>query len=141
VGGGGEQVTLRIAARHADKTNWQVGLDAFEHKSKVLARHCDAVGRDFDSIVRTHAPDCRLFDSERDLDEWLHSRGGGPLRAGGDLDAYARDHFVGTVEQVAEKVRGFVDAGCREFVLWFRDYPSTESVERFAREVIPLVGA
>jgi len=36
-------------------------------------------------------------------------------------------------------VQGFVDAGCREFVLWFRDYPSSESLERFAREVVPLV--
>jgi len=79
-----------------------------------------------------------LFDNERDFDAWLHSPGGGPLRAGGDLDAYARDHFVGTVEQVAEKVRAFADAGCREFVLWCRDYPSTESVERYMREVVPL---
>lgn len=139
IGGGGEQVTLRIAARHADKTNWQVGLDGFVHKSEVLARHCDEVGRDFSTITRTHAPDCRLFDDERDFDAWLHSPGGGPLRAGGDLDAYARDHLVGTVEQVAEKCRAFVDAGCREFVLWFRDYPSSESLERFAREVVPLI--
>ena len=30
VGGGGEQVNLRIAARQADLTNWQVGLEAFD---------------------------------------------------------------------------------------------------------------
>ena len=40
---------------------------------------------------------------------------------------------------VAEKVQAFVDAGCREFVLWFRDAPSTESIERFAAEVTPRV--
>jgi F420-dependent oxidoreductase-like protein len=141
IGGGGEQVTLRIAARYADKTNWQVGLDGFRHKSEVLRRHCDDVGRDFDTIVRTHAPDCRLFDTERDFEAWLRSPGGGPLRPGGDLDAYARDHFVGTVEQVAEKARGFAAAGCREFVLWFRDYPATESLERFIGEVVPLIDA
>jgi hypothetical protein len=40
---------------------------------------------------------------------------------------------------VAEKTQAFVDAGCREFVLWFRDFPSSESLQRFAREVIPAV--
>ena len=40
---------------------------------------------------------------------------------------------------VAEKVQAYVDAGCREFVLWFRDAPSGESMERFAREVAPAV--
>ena len=44
VGGGGEKVTLRIAAEHADATNWQVGLDQFVHKSKVLEEHCDRIG-------------------------------------------------------------------------------------------------
>lgn len=48
-----------------------------------------------------------------------------------------RDNFVGTVEQVTEQVQGFVDAGCREFVLWFRDFPSSESLERFVGEVVP----
>jgi F420-dependent oxidoreductase-like protein len=137
VGGGGERVTLRIAADHADKTNWQVGLDQFVHKSNVLKEHCDRAGRDFASIVRTHGPDCRLFDSEKDLKAWLDSPGGGNLWGRDPDEDYVRDNFVGTVEQVTEKVQGFVDAGCREFVLWFRDYPSTDSLERFAAEVIP----
>ncbi len=141
VGGGGERVTLRIAAEHADKTNWQVGLDEFLHKSRVLREHCERVGRDFDTIVRTHGPDCRLFDSEADLRRWLNSPAGGQLWGRGDHDTYVRDNFVGTVEQVIEKVQAFVDAGCREFVLWFRDYPASESLERFAAEVRPKVAS
>ena len=47
-----------------------------------------------------------------------------------------RDNFVGTVEQVTDKVQGFVDAGCAEFVLWFRDFPSTDSLEQFRSEVV-----
>ena len=41
--------------------------------------------------------------------------------------------------QVAEKVQAFVDAGCGEFVLWFRDFPSSESLEAFARDVAPMI--
>jgi F420-dependent oxidoreductase-like protein len=140
VGGGGEKVTLRIAAEHADATNWQVGLDEFVHKSEVLRGHCDRLERNFDSIVRTHGPDCRLFDSERDLAAWLDQPDGGSLWGGGDPEGYVRDNLVGTSEQVIEKVQAFADAGCREFVLWFRDLPSSESLERFMAEVAPKVG-
>lgn len=139
VGGGGEKVTLKIAAQHADATNWQVGIEDFIHKSVVLAQHCDDIGRDFGSIVRTHGPDCRLFDNEADLKAWLDLPDGGNLWGGSSSEDYVRDHFVGTVEQVTEKVQAFVDAGCGEFVLWFRDFPSSESLERFAADVVPKI--
>ena len=141
VGGGGEKVTLAIAAREADATNWQVGLEEFVHKSEVLRSHCERIGRDFDTIVRTHGPDCRVFDREADLKRWLDSPAGGNLWGRDDPDGYVRDNLVGTAEQVAEKVQAFVDAGCREFVLWFRDYPSSESLEAFASDVVPRVRA
>ena len=38
---------------------------------------------------------------------------------------------------MAEKVQAFIDAGCSEFVLWFRDYPEVESMERFMADVVP----
>ena len=137
VGGGGEKVTLRIAAQHADATNWQVGLDEFVHKSAVLARHCEDVGRDPDSVVRTHAPDCLLFDTDADVRRWLDSPGGGDLWGREDPEVYLRDNFVGTDAQVAEKVQAYLDAGCSEFVLWFRDLPAVESLERFMADVVP----
>ena len=139
VGGGGEKKTLRIAARHADATNWQTGLENFVRKSQILREHCDAVGRNFDEIIRTHGPDCRIFDTEADLRAWVASPGGGPLWGRGDPDEYIRDNFVGTPEMVAEKMQGYVDAGCSEFILWFRDYPSSESLERVMAEVAPKV--
>jgi F420-dependent oxidoreductase-like protein len=139
VGGGGEQVTLRIAARLADATNWQVGLDAFKRKSEVLRRYCEEIGRPFGEITRTHGPDCRLFDTDEEADRWCDDPHGGPLRHDTSTAEYRRNHLVGTPAQVAEQVQGFVDAGCKEFVLWLRDYPSDETLRRFIQEVVPQV--
>src|SRR4029077_9307934 len=79
VGGGGEKVTLRIEARHADRTNWQVGLEGFVRKSELLAGYCDEIGRDPAEIIRTHGPDCRIFETEADLARWLDEPDGGHL--------------------------------------------------------------
>jgi len=137
IGGGGEKVTLRIEARHADATNWQVGVEGFVRKSELLTMYCDEIGRDVTTISRTHGPDCRIFDSEADLASWLAGPDGGSL--GGRLDPadYVRDHLVGTVEQVTEKAQAFVDAGCAEFILWFRDAPSDESMTAWIESVAP----
>ena len=55
------------------------GIEGFVRKSGLLEQYCDEIGRDFDSIVRTHGPDCRVFDTEADLQRWLDSPGGGSL--------------------------------------------------------------
>ena len=47
IGGGGEQLTLRITARHADVWNFAGGsVETFQHKVRVLHEHCTTVGRD-----------------------------------------------------------------------------------------------
>jgi alkanesulfonate monooxygenase SsuD/methylene tetrahydromethanopterin reductase-like flavin-dependent oxidoreductase (luciferase family) len=128
---------LRIAARHADLTNWQVGLDSFVHKSELLAGYCDEIGRPFDAITRTHGPDCRIFDSDAEARTWCEQPSGGNLSGRGDVDTYLRDNLVGTVEQVIDKAQAFVDAGCRQFILWLRDFPSEDTLRRFITEVTP----
>ncbi len=139
VGGGGERVTLRIAARHADATNWQVGLEAFVRKSGLLARYCEEIGRDPASVVRTHGPDCLVVESEADLRRWLDSPDGGHLWGRVGHDEYLADNLVGTVEQVAEKAAAFVEAGCAEFILWFRDAPGHDSLTAWMQDVVPLL--
>lgn len=52
IGGSGEQLTLRVAAKHANIWNFVAGpVDVFQHKLEVLKGHCDKVGRDVDEIV------------------------------------------------------------------------------------------
>jgi F420-dependent oxidoreductase-like protein len=47
LGGGGEQITLRVVARHANVWNHAGGpVDVFRHKVEVLRQHCAEVGRD-----------------------------------------------------------------------------------------------
>jgi len=54
VGGGGERTTLRLVARYADACNVFGAPDMLRHKFEVLRRHCDDVGRDYDSIEKTN---------------------------------------------------------------------------------------
>ena len=47
IGGGGEQLTLRVVAKHADVWNFGGGSVAdFQRKVGILREHCAAVGRD-----------------------------------------------------------------------------------------------
>jgi F420-dependent oxidoreductase-like protein len=51
IGGGGERKTLKLVAVHGDACNlFTTSVDDVAHKLEVLRRHCDDVGRDYDSI-------------------------------------------------------------------------------------------
>jgi alkanesulfonate monooxygenase len=52
IGGGGEKRTLKLVAQYADACNIFAGPDA-AHKLDVLRAHCDALGRDYDTIEKT----------------------------------------------------------------------------------------
>ena len=126
VGGGGEQVNLRIAARRADHDQLAGrpgGLPA--QVAACWPGTARRWGVRSTAIRRTHGPDCRLFDTEAECRAWCESEGGGDLWGGTPTDHYLADNLVGTVDQVIEKTQAFVDAGCRGLILWLRDFPAT----------------
>lgn len=52
IGGGGEQLTLRVVAKYADIWNYAGGsVEEFSHKVSVLHEHCAEIGRDPGEIV------------------------------------------------------------------------------------------
>ncbi len=53
IGGGGEKVTLKITAQHADIWNGFGPPDTFKHKSDVLTNWCNELDRDPASIERS----------------------------------------------------------------------------------------
>ena len=67
IAGGGEKVTLRIAAKYAQYTNFTSEPDGFAHKSQILADHCRDVGTDYDAIVRSANFNAVIGESEADV--------------------------------------------------------------------------
>lgn len=53
VAGGGEKKTLRLVAQYADACNLYGPPEAVSAKLAILRRHCDTLGRDYDSIDKT----------------------------------------------------------------------------------------
>ncbi|HKS69370.1 MAG TPA: LLM class F420-dependent oxidoreductase [Ktedonobacterales bacterium] len=54
IGGGGEQLTLRVVARYAQVWNFAGGpVETFAHKSAVLDGYCAEIGRDPGTIARS----------------------------------------------------------------------------------------
>jgi F420-dependent oxidoreductase-like protein len=132
IGGGGEQLTLRVVARHADCSNFGGNPAEWAHKRDVLQAHCSAVGRDEETIRKTWSPELFVRSTEAELRE-----AGTRSMWGQPFEAWAAGNLVGTPEQVAEKVQTYLDLGCTGFVPWCADYPGTESLTLFAEQVIP----
>ena len=132
IGGGGEQLTLRVVARHADRSNFGGKPHEFAHKCEVLKGHCEAVGRDYDEIAKTWSPEVFMRESEQEIID-----GGTRSFLGEPFESWRDGNLVGTPEQVAEKVQAYADLGCTGFVPWCSDYPDTESMRLFAEKVIP----
>ncbi len=132
IGGGGEQLTLRVVARLANRSNFGGKPHEWAHKCEVLKGHCAEVGRDYDEIEKTWSPEILIRETEAEIVE-----GGSRSFWGEPFDSWRAGNLVGTVEQVCEKIQTYRDMGCTGFLPWCSDYPDTETVRLLAEKVAP----
>jgi F420-dependent oxidoreductase-like protein len=137
IGGGGEQVTLKLVAQYADGCNFGYGdPDTCRQKLDILRRHCDNAGRDFDTITRSSSiQPLVLLESEKDGESITK-----PLRGDLSLEEYRKKAWVGTAEQLAERIQPVVDAGMNYLIIYMAGVAyDPDMARRFARDVMPLV--
>lgn len=133
IGGGGEQFTLRIAAKHADTWNYWGALEMLRGKLDVLRDHCETYGTDFDAIEKSWFARCVIRETEAEVEELLDAIPRFRPENFGD-DEF---HLVGTPDQVAADIERYREAGFEEIVVEFVDFPDTTGPQLFAEEVAP----
>ena len=131
IGGGGEQLTLRVVARHATHSNFGGKPHEWSHKAEVLKGHCAAVGRDYDEITKTWSPEVFIRETEAEIGAETRSFWGEPF------ESWRDGNLVGTPDQVAEKLAAYQAMGCGGVVPWVADFPGTETLTLFAERVMP----
>ena len=146
IAGGGEQLTLNVAATHAQYTNFGGTLENFVHKSSVLADHCADVGRDFDEITRSANFHVVCVEAESDIEAWIGRAVDrvtpllGSERAQSTVRKAVAGGLAGTPEQIVETLTEWRRRGLDYAIGYFGDAAhDRSSLERFAREVIPVL--
>jgi F420-dependent oxidoreductase-like protein len=129
IGGSGEKVMLRIVAKYADRWNCPAGYRSFEQKFGALKEHCKAIGRDINTINISEQLLVCLGNSEAEVEEkW---------KAAQRLKPFVFTGIKGTPPQLIEHLRARVRQGITFFTVMFSDFGPPQTIETFAREVMP----
>jgi len=138
IGGSGERKTLRTVAKYADMWNAMGSVEKLRHKDSVLRVHCESVGRDHTQIERTAGCKPIIRDTEAEAQRvWRaqmeHNRT--PMSEVENDDTF----WVGTPEQLAEKMTQRREIGFGTFIGEMAAPFDTETLERWIGEVKPMV--
>jgi F420-dependent oxidoreductase-like protein len=110
IGGGGERKTLRLVAQYGDATNVFGDSQRIAHKYRVLAEHCEQLGRPYDEIERSTLQSVSIGEEGR----------------GGDSPA-----------QIVDRFGELADAGAQHVIVSVRDVDDLSRLEIIGRDVIP----
>jgi probable F420-dependent oxidoreductase len=129
IGGAGKKVMLRIIAKYADRWNIPGGYPDIADLTATLKEHCTAVGRDFNQIeVSEQLLVCMGASAEEVERKW---QGASKMRP------FATTAIKGTPPELIAALKDRVAKGVRTFIVFFSDGSAPQTVETFAKEVMP----
>ena len=130
IGGGGEKVTLKIVAEYGDACNiGHLDNEGLEHKFNVLEKHCDELGRDYNTIKRTVLFNCAIAEN----DEAAMARAE-PYKRNIPSGRLREQALIGTPDAIRKRLIEIEQAGAQEIILFMQDAKDLEPIRLFARE-------
>ncbi|HKX17093.1 MAG TPA: LLM class F420-dependent oxidoreductase [bacterium] len=119
IGGGGEQRTLRLLARHGDIGHWFGGnLEDLKRKKTVFERHCEAEKRDPSTVLLTVGIGIVLAKNEREAAALLEK-----------IPPGRRARIAtATVPQAVDLIGRHIDAGFGGFTFSNQGLPTTDAI-------------
>src|SRR5438093_3773542 len=122
VGGGGEKRTLRILAKHGDIGHWFGGpLDDLKRKRQVFEEHCQAVGRNPSEVMIILGVGIVLAENDKQAKAIMDAL---------PAERRAMVRVVSSIDEAAEFLRPYLDAGFGGFTLNNPTLPTPEAIGR-----------
>jgi F420-dependent oxidoreductase-like protein len=138
IGGGGEKVTLKIAAKHADHWNTWGGPRILRAKNAILDQHCAALGRDPKKILRSAVMPLVISDDRADVEKVRQAA----MRRMGFDESRAQDTILGgSVTEVIDTLGKLREAGVGLLFVPSMFFPKDPRplLERFMADVAPAL--
>lgn len=133
IGGRGEKVALRIAARCADISHFHVSNPQDVNAvTSTLKRHCKDVGRDYDEIRKGTSISLLLGNTMAEAEEKLMKR----AKSSGQPVEALKSRLgagLGTPKSVVDNIKGYVDKGLGLIMFMFMDL---NDIELYSKEII-----
>jgi F420-dependent oxidoreductase-like protein len=137
IGGAGERVTLKLVAQYGDACNIGGDVATVRHKLDVLREHCNTVGRDYDSVLKTMEFYTILGDA-KEVDRVVRDTA---RRTGAD-ESFVRSWHPhhGDADHIAALMRDYAAAGIEYFIVNLPNAFEGGVIARFAEDVFPRLG-
>jgi len=136
IGGSGEQVTLRLAAREASIwNNPAAGHAALEQKIGVLRQRCEEIDRDPAEVTVSQQCLVTLAGSDEEAEPMIQLAQ--KLFGGHMGDPTGPLALSGTADRVSEQIQTHLDLGCTMFMIEFFGRDTREPAQLFAETVMP----
>jgi F420-dependent oxidoreductase-like protein len=129
IGGAGKKVMLRIVARYADRWNIPGGYPDIADLTATLKEHCQTVGRDFASIeISEQLLVCIGANSEEVERKW---------QPASRMRPFSTTAIKGTPPELVAALKDRIAKGVTTFIVFFSDGAPPQTIEMFAKEVMP----
>lgn len=145
IGGGGEKLTLKLVAKYADGYNWRATPNEYMKKIQVLRKHCDKIGRNFNSITKSLWIPIIIDKNEENVEKKIRNylkkfytatTEKSTEHISQSEEEWLNRRIIGTPDQCRERIQEYMKCGVEFFHLVFE---GIDEIKLFKETVISRI--